>query len=105
MSDLISREELMERVLQEEYDKDIHKDSRAKAIHHGEYLHFYKVISEIPTAFDLESVIKKFQEYKSQQSENEMLSDNGKWLVKRVIEECEKILKSAANATNGKNGG
>lgn len=62
-------------------------------------------IDSAPTAFDVKSVIAKFEGYKHQQSENEMLSDNGKWLVQRVIEECEKILKSAANATNGKIGG
>lgn len=64
MSDLISRKELFERVLREEYDNDIHTDGRAKAIHHGEYQHFYKVISEMPTAFDLESVIKQLNENK-----------------------------------------
>lgn len=60
--DLISRKALMERVLQEEYDNDIHKDGRAKAIHHGEYQHFYKTIAETPTAYDVDKVIEKIRE-------------------------------------------
>lgn len=57
MGDLISRSELMRRVSQEEYNNDIHMDGRAKAIHHGEYQHFRKVIAEMPAASDSESVI------------------------------------------------
>lgn len=57
--DLISRKALMQKVLQEEYDNDIHKDGRAKAIHHGEYQHFYKTISEMPTAYDVDKVIEQ----------------------------------------------
>ena len=46
-------------------------------------------------AFDnTEKIIGRLETYISQQSENEMLSDNGKRLVKRVIEECIKIVKS-----------
>ena len=47
-----------------------------------------------PTAYNMDKMIQKMGTYKSQQSENEMLSDNGKWLVKRIIEECIKIVKS-----------
>lgn len=57
--DLISRKALMERVLQEEYDNDIHKDSKAKAIHHGEYQHFYKTITGMPTAYDIDKVVER----------------------------------------------
>lgn len=57
--DLISRKALMERVLQEEYDNDIHKDGRAKAIHHGEYQHFYKTITGMPTAYDIDKVVER----------------------------------------------
>lgn len=60
--DLISRKALMERVLQEEYDNDIHKDGRAKAIHHGEYQHFYKTIAETPTAYDVDKVIEQLNQ-------------------------------------------
>lgn len=60
--DLISRKALMERVLQEEYDNDIHKDGRAKAIHRGEYQHFCKTISEMPTAYDVDKVAEKLEQ-------------------------------------------
>lgn len=52
MNDLISRKELMERVLQEEYDNDIYTDGRTKEIYHGEYQRFYKIIAETPAAND-----------------------------------------------------
>lgn len=66
MSDgLISRKNLMERVLQEEYDNDIHKDGRAKAIHHGEYQHFYKTIVKTPTAYDVDKVIEQLENSKT----------------------------------------
>lgn len=50
-------------------------------------------IDNAPTAYDVEKIINKMETYKSQQSDNEMLSDNGKWLVERVIEECIKIVR------------
>lgn len=59
--DFISRKALMEKVMQEEYDNDIHKYGRAKAIHHGEYQHFYKTISEMPTAYDVDKVIEEIE--------------------------------------------
>lgn len=59
--DLISRKNLMGKVRQEEYDNDIHKDGRAKAIHHGEYQHFHKTIAEMPTAYYVDKVIEKLQ--------------------------------------------
>lgn len=63
--DLISRKALMEKVLQDEYDNDIHKDGKAKAIHHGEYQHFYKTISEMLTAYDADKVVEKLKELKT----------------------------------------
>lgn len=60
--DLISRKALMDKVLQEEYDNDIHKDGRAKAIHHGEYQHFYRTISEMPTAYDVDKVVEEIED-------------------------------------------
>lgn len=42
----------------------------------------------------INKVVQKMETYKSQQSENELLSENGKRIVKRVIEECIKIVKS-----------
>lgn len=59
MNDLISRKELMERVLQEEYDNDIYTDGRTKEIYHEEYQRFYKIIAEMPAANDLDSVIEQ----------------------------------------------
>ena len=52
-----------------------------------------KMIDEQPTVYEVDKVIETLEEYQSQQSQNEMLSDNGKWLVQRVIEECIKIVK------------
>ena len=43
--------------------------------------------------YDGNKVVDILEQYKLQQSENEMLSDNGKWLAQRVIDECEKIVK------------
>lgn len=60
-----------------------------------------RILSEIPTFCDMDKIIKKLETYKSQQSENEMLSENGKWFVKKVIEECIKIVKSGG-VLNGK---
>lgn len=58
-----------------------------------------KMIDEQPTVYEVDKVIETLEEYQSQQSQNEMLSDNGKWLVQRVIKECVKIVK--ANLLNG----
>ncbi len=55
-----------------------------------------KMIDEQPTVYEVDKVIETLEEY---QSQNEMLSDNGKWLVQRVIKECVKIVK--ANLLNG----
>ena len=54
------------------------------------------MIDEQPTVYEVDKVIETLEEY---QSQNEMLSDNGKWLVQRVIKECVKIVK--ANLLNG----
>lgn len=74
--DLISRKALMDKVLQEEYDNDIHKDGRAKAIHHGEYQHFYRTISEMPTAYDVDKVIEKLK--KNEEDAIKSIMENGK---------------------------
>lgn len=67
-------------------------------------------VDSVPTAFDLESVIAKieekrdfcYREMKKQLSGSifEAYHNRGK-----AFNECLEILKSAANATNGKNGG
>lgn len=44
-------------------------------------------------SFDVFKIIsERLSEYKTQQENNEMLSEQGKWLVTRVIQECEKII-------------
>lgn len=53
----------------------------------------------MPAAYDVDNEVETPEEYKLQQSQNEMLSDNGKRLVQRVIEECIKIVK--LNERNG----
>ena len=76
--DLIIRKELLEKVLKEEYDNDIHKDGRAKAMHHGEYQHFYKTISEMPTAYNADKVVEQLEEYaKYFHSEADELAQKG----------------------------
>lgn len=55
-----------------------------------------RTLSEMPTVCDIDKIIEKLETYISQQSENEMLSENGKWFVKKVIEECIKIVKSGS---------
>lgn len=102
MSDLISRKELSERVLQEEYDNDIHKDGRAKAIHHGEYQHFQKVIAEMPTAFDLEKVKQNIAELQLSVKDKELSVDDEGYATMlrgrlRGIADCLEIIESATN--------
>lgn len=46
------------------------------------------------TVKSMDNIVLKLETYMFQQSENEMLSENGKWLAKRIIEECIKIVKS-----------
>lgn len=53
-----------------------------------------KEVNNLSTAYDMDRVIERLETYIFQQSENEMLSENGKRIVKRVIEECIKIVKS-----------
>lgn len=55
---------------------------------------YIECIEEMPTAYDIDMVISKMEMYIYKQSENEMLSDNNKRFVTKVIEECIKIVKS-----------
>lgn len=77
----LNKQEILENLRTAEFDDEI-KD----------------VVEKIPTTYDVGKVIQKMETYKSQQSENEILTDNGKWIVKRVIEECIKIVKSGGIA-------
>lgn len=89
--DLISRKALMERVLQEEYDNDIHKDGRAKAIHHGEYQHFYKTISEMPTAYDVDKVSERLENLRDR-------FDSEDFCIRGILEKAIEIVKSGGVA-------
>ena len=60
---------------------------------YGTLLDIMRVIGTMPAAYDVDKVIETFEIYKSQQFQNEMLSDNEKWLVQRVIDECTNIVK------------
>lgn len=92
MSDeYIKKEDILKFIEDIKCNKDIPKN-------YGTLLDIMKYIRKM-TVYDVDKMIQKMGIYKSQQSENEMLSDNGKWLVKRVIEECIKIVKSCG-ATN-----
>lgn len=55
---------------------------------------YIECIEEMPTAYDVDMVISKMEMYIYKQSENEMLSDNQKRLVTKIIEQCIKIVKS-----------
>ena len=123
MREYIGRKELMERVLQDEYDNDIHTDGREKALHHGEYQHFYKVIAETPIAFDLESVIEQLEEKRAiaeknvyncmEKADKSIGGSKEEWFTRADIFHARKesyetaleTLKSAVNSTDGKNGG
>ncbi len=101
--DLISRKALMERVLQEEYDNDIHKDGRAKAIHHGEYQHFYKTISEMPTAYNADKVVEKITELQLKIKDKSLAVEDEEYAVMlrgqlRGIADCLEIVKSGGIA-------
>lgn len=50
-------------------------------------------VRKMPAAYDVDNEVETPEEYKLQQSQNEMLSDTGRWIVQRVIEECENIVK------------
>lgn len=41
-----------------------------------------------------EEIRKKLTDYEMQQKNNDYLSENGKWLAAKVIEECTKIVIS-----------
>lgn len=64
-----------------------------------------KTIFEQPTAFDLESVIEQLEEKSKWVAYNNWDRDIG--MTHKVVPfgDIVEILKSAANATNGKNGG
>jgi hypothetical protein len=103
--DLISREALMEKTLQEEYDNDIHKDGRAKAIHHGEYQHFYKTISEMPTAYDVDKVIQKITELQLKTKDKLLEVEDEEYAVMlrgqlRGIADCLEIVKSGGDVND-----
>lgn len=76
-ADEFNKQEVLEKLRTAEFDDEI-KDA----------------VEKIPTTYDMDRVIERLETYIFQQSENEMLSENGKWIVKRVIEECIKIVKS-----------
>lgn len=91
MSDeYIKKEDALKFIEDIKCNKDIPKN-------YGTLLDIMRYIRKMPT-YDTDKIIEKLETYKSQQSDNEMLSDNGKWLVKRVIEECIKIVKSGGVA-------
>ncbi len=98
-NDLISRCVLLEELNSFQMSITGHSNSIITAVINEFKKSITKMIDEQPIAYNMEKMIQKMGIYKSQQSEKEMLSDNGKWLVKRVIEECIKIVKSCG-ATN-----
>ena len=53
-----------------------------------------KAITPEKEVYDVNKVLNTLKKYKLQQSENEMLSEHGKWIVQRVLRECEKIVKA-----------
>lgn len=109
MSDLISRKET--EMMLRAYADDV-------GCNRGEYelangiLKAVCYLDNIPTAFDLESVIERLQtelsladkEKERCARENPLQFDEAKGYSSGVAVALE-ILKSAANATNGKNGG
>lgn len=46
-------------------------------------------------------VRKELEAYEKQQSENEMLSENGRWLATSIIEQCLKILDKCILEAHG----
>lgn len=107
MDDLISRKALLEEIRSYQYDTCTPDMRRAE---HIVKAHFTELIDKQPTAFDLESVIRKLEEKiieeagidKSRLSmDREEYSSYCLLTLADVIE----ILNSSANAANGKIGG
>ncbi len=67
-----------------------------------------EVIQNMPTAFDLESAIEQLERHKEEitnRKERDILNVVAKTNAKAAVEKDIEIIKSATNATNGKNGG
>lgn len=90
--DLISRKEVLAIVVSRL------NSSKTGSLESQRLYSIFKEVKNLSTAYDMDRVIEKLGTYISQQQENEILSENGKWLVKRVIEECIKIAKSGGVA-------
>ncbi len=45
-------------------------------------------------AYNVDEIVEALNRYKTQQSENETLNYNGRWIACKVIEECIKIVKT-----------
>lgn len=95
MDDLISRRTLLEK---------FSKNSIYEHITNADGKNVLEIISEQPTAFDLESVIEQLNEriktYENFNSDDEIVDV----AIKEIQRDLD-ILNSAANATNGKIGG
>lgn len=109
MSDLISRKELIEKIEKNCYPIRYDRCSEENGM---TVTGIMQAINEQPTAFDLESVIEQLQtelsladkEKERCARENPLQFDEAKGYSHGMAVSLE-ILKSAANATNGKNGG
>lgn len=113
MSDLISRNELFKKLFTTSNGRicpDTNIDNFPLTLNVKDVKN---AIRKAPTAFDLENVIMELERIsKDMQSEANDLASIGDYGcatkfegMAQAYKDCVKILKSVANATNGKNGG
>lgn len=102
MSDLISRNAILDNI--DEWSKKMSCENSVQ----GALAEFTYMIANAPTDFDLDNVIfeieKRIKEYGNIKAYDVFQSMYFRGISKGYFESLE-ILKSAANATNGKNGG
>lgn len=87
---------------------ELNCDERCCECVHDNLCEIYKMTLKQPTAFDLESAIEQLERHKEEitnRKERDILNIVAKTNAKAAVEKDIEILKSAANVTNGKNGG
>lgn len=106
MRDLISKKALLEEM--NDYKFDTTNDV-ARRTEHTVKAHMFELVEKQPTAFDLKSVIEQLEEMAIEElgiTKGQFAMDRGEYssYCSLTLSDVEEILKSAVNATNGKNG-
>ena len=107
MSDYISRKALLEKMNAYKFDTE---NDVARRTEHTVKAHMFELVENQPTAFDLDNVFQKITELQLSVKDKELTVNDEEYATMlrgrlRGIADVLEILKSAANTTNGKNGG